>query len=184
MGLTRNQNDSEKTQIILESLDLLEWPIVCSHLSTFAVTQQGRKKCESFDLPVHISLSHELLCQTLEIGSLDISLDGGISFEGVHDLENILLICSKGGVVTGEDLLKVADTLRAARKLPKIIFDQLIRPRLSELLKDIATLPDLQKLLEFGLDEGGRIADRASSKLSELRRHRSAVRLQLSLIHI
>ena len=178
MGLTRNQNDSEKTQIILESLDLLEWPIVCSHLSTFAVTQQGRKKCESFDLPLHISLSHELLCQTLEIGSLDISLDGGISFEGVHDLEKILLICSKGGVVMGEDLLKVADTLRAARKLRKIIFDQLIRPRLSELLKDIATLPDLQKLLEFGLDEGGRIADRASSKLSELRRHRSAVRLQ------
>ena len=96
MGLTRNQNDSEKTQIILESLDLLEWPIVCSHLSTFAVTQQGRKKCESFDLPLHISLSHELLCQTLEIGSLDISLDGGISFEGVHDLNNILLMCSKG----------------------------------------------------------------------------------------
>ena len=162
MGLTRNQNDSEKTQIILESLDLLEWPIVCSHLSTFAVTQQGRKKCESFDLPLHISLSQELLCQTLEIGSLDISLDGGISLEGIHDLENILLRCSKGGVATGEDLLKVADTLRAARKLRKIIFDQLIRPRLSELLKDIATLPDLQKLLEFGLDEGGRIADRAS----------------------
>ena len=51
---------------------------------------------------------------------------------------------------TGEDLLKVADTLRSARKLRKLIFDQVIRPRLSELLKDIATLPDLQKLLEFG----------------------------------
>ena len=72
MGLKRIQNDSEKTQIILESLDLLEWPIVCSHLSTFAVTQQGRKKCESFDLPVHISLSHELLCQTLELSLIHI----------------------------------------------------------------------------------------------------------------
>ena len=96
MGLTRNQNDSEKTQIILESLELLEWPTVCSHLSTFAVTQQGRKICKSFDLPSHISLSHKLLCETLEIGSLDISLDGGISLEGVHDLEKILYICSKG----------------------------------------------------------------------------------------
>ncbi len=53
-----------------------------------------------------------------------------------------------------------------------------MRPRLSELLVDIATLPDLQKLLEFGLDEGGRIADRASTKLSELRRHANSVRLQ------
>ena len=178
MGLTKNHDDSKKAQIISESLDLLEWPTVCSHLSTFAVTQQCRKKCESFDLPLNISLSQELLCQTLEIGSLDIALDGGISFQGVHDLENILFICSKGGVATGEDLLKVADTLRAARKLRKLIFDQLIRPRLSELLKDIATLPDLQKLLEFGLEEGGRIADRASTKLSELRRHRTAIRLQ------
>ena len=178
MGFTINQDNFEKTQIILESLDLLEWPTVCSHLATFAVTQQGRKKCERFDLPSDISISQELLSQTLEIGSLDISLDGGISFQGVHDLGNILLICSKGGIATGEDLIKVADTLRAARKLRKLIFDQLIRPRLSELLKDIATLPDLQKLLEFGLDEGGRIADRASTNLSELRRHRNAVRLQ------
>ncbi len=178
MEFTINHDDSAKTQIILESLELLEWPTVCNHLSTFAVTQQGRNKCKNFDLPLDISLSQELLSQTLEIGSLDISIDGGISFEGVHDLENILLICSKGGVAIGEDLLKVADTLRAARKLRKLIFDQLIRPRLSGLLKDVATLPDLQKLLEFGLDEGGRIADRASPKLSELRRYRNSVRLQ------
>ena len=131
MGLTVNYDDSEKTQIILESLDLLEWPTVCSHLSTFAITQQGRKKCKSFNLPLNISLSHELLCQTLEIGSLDIAIDGGISFQGVHDLENILMICSKGGITSGEDLLKVAETLRAARKLRKLIFDQLMRPRLS-----------------------------------------------------
>ena len=178
MKLKINQNDFDKKKIVLESLNLLEWPTVCSHLSTFAVTDQGRKKCESFELPVNISISQELLSQTLEIGSLDSSLDGGISFEGVHDLQNILLICSKGGVAMGDDLLKVANTLRAARKLRKTIFDQLIRPRLSELLKDIATLPDLQQLLEFGLDEGGRIADRASPKLSELRRHRNLVRLQ------
>ena len=104
MGLTINHDDSKKRQIISESLDLLEWPTVCSHLATFAVTQQGRKKCESFDLPSDISLSQELLSQTLEIGSLDTSLDAGISFEGVHDLENVLFICSKGGVAMGEDL--------------------------------------------------------------------------------
>tara|TARA_B100000700_G_scaffold57512_1_gene62341 strand:+ start:967 stop:3381 length:2415 start_codon:yes stop_codon:yes gene_type:complete len=178
MGLTINHNDSEKKKIVLESLNLLEWPTICSHLSTFAITQQGRKRCESFNLPSDITSSQELLCQTLEIGSLDSTIEGGISFQGVHNLESILLICSKGGVALGEDLLKVAETLRVSRKLRKLIFDQLTRPKLSKLLLDIATLPDLQKLLEFGLDEGGRIADRASTKLSELRRHRDAVRLQ------
>ena len=80
MEVTENRDNTEKMQIIVASLDLLEWPTVCSHLSTFALTQQGRKKCESFDLPENISLSQELLYQTLEIGSLDSSLDGGISF--------------------------------------------------------------------------------------------------------
>jgi len=57
MEFTINHDDSAKTQIILESLELLEWPTVCNHLSTFAVTQQGRNKCKSFDLPLDISLS-------------------------------------------------------------------------------------------------------------------------------
>ena len=72
MGLIINQDDSEKRTIFLESLDLLEWPTICSHLSTFAVTKQGRKRCQKFNLPSDISLSQELLSQTLEIGSLDI----------------------------------------------------------------------------------------------------------------
>ena len=76
MEFTINHDDSGKTQIILESLELLEWPTICTHLSTFAVTQQGRNKCKSFDLPLDIALSQELLSQTLEIGSLDISLEG------------------------------------------------------------------------------------------------------------
>ena len=173
-----NFDDSKKIKIFQETLNLLEWPTVCSHLATFAMTEKGRQKCESFDLPLDISQSQELLSQTLEIVSLDASFDSGISFKGVHDLENILLICSKGGVATGEDLIKVAETLRAARKLRKLIFDQLLRPRLSDLLVDMATLPDLQQLLEFGLDEGGRIADRASTKLSELRSYRNSIYLQ------
>ncbi len=171
-------NNSDDLEISLETLELLEWPTVCSHLSTFAETEQGRRKCKKFDLPSTKHLSQDQLCQTLEIGSLDVSLDSGISFKGVHDLQNILFICSRGGVSSGEDLLKVAETLRAARKLRKLIFDEDTRPKLSFLLEDIATLPDLQKLLEYGLDEGGRIADRASLQLAEFRRHWHALRLQ------
>ncbi len=171
-------NNSDNLEISLETLELLEWSTVCSHLSTFAETEQGRRRCKKFDLPSNKHLSQDQLCQTLEIGSLDVSIDSGISFKGVHDLQNILFVCSRGGVSSGEDLLKVAETLRAARKLRKLIFDQDTRPKLSFLLEGLATLPDLQKLLEYGLDEGGRIADRASTQLSDLRRHWHALRLQ------
>ena len=36
-------------------------------------------------------------------------------------------------------------------------------------------MPELEKILKFGLEEGGRVADRASTRLSGLRRHNQAL---------
>ena len=47
----------------------------------------------------------------MEIGLLDQTIEGGLSFRGVNILEMILKRCVKGGVVSGEELLNIADTL-------------------------------------------------------------------------
>tara|TARA_Y100001978_G_scaffold158646_1_gene144339 strand:+ start:76 stop:2289 length:2214 start_codon:yes stop_codon:yes gene_type:complete len=104
------------------------------------------------------------------MASLDGLLDGGLSFQGVGDLDVILLRCSKGGVASGEELLAVADTLGAARRLRRQIDDPELRPVCTALLVDVATLPELEQRLKFSIEEGGRIADRASSELEGLRR--------------
>ncbi len=152
-----------------ETIELLEWPRLCKQLSTFASTIQGKKKSENLDIPPDVATSRSYLAETLEIGALDEFIEGGLNFQGVHDLENILLRCSKGGMVSGEELLQVAETLRTARRLRRQIDDSLLRPITSSLFEQLATLPDLQKLLEFGLEDSGRIADRASTKLAGLR---------------
>ena len=97
-----------------ETLELLEWPRLCQHLSSFASTCQGRRHCRLGSLPDTLPESITLQARTLEMASLDGLLDGGISFRGVGDLEMTLLRCSKGGVASGEELLTVADTLGAA----------------------------------------------------------------------
>ena len=155
---------------IEDTLNLLEWPRLCEHLSGFASTVQGRHRCLILDLPSDLSVSRMRLAETLEIGALDGLIDGGLSFQGVHDLGNILIRCAKGGVASGEELLAVADTLAAARRLRRQINDPELRPTTSSLLVDVATLPELEQRLKFGLEEGGRVADRASSKLAGLRR--------------
>jgi len=155
---------------IEDTLNLLEWPRLCEHLSGFASTVQGRHRCLILDLPSDLSVSRMRLAETLEIGALDGLIDGGLSFQGVHDLGNILIRCAKGGVASGEELLAVADTLAAARRLRRQINDPELRPTTSALLVDVATLPELEQRLKFGLEEGGRVADRASSKLAGLRR--------------
>ncbi len=161
-----------------ETLELLEWPRLCEQISTFASTQKG--SCESKNLLIAFDLktANELLAETIEIGSLDEVIEGGVSFQGVHDLSNILRRCSKGGVCSGEDLLQVANTLSAARRLRRQIFDSDLRPVLTKLVADMKTIPDLEKLLKYGIEDGGRVADRASAVLLGLRRKSQSLRLE------
>tara|TARA_Y100001968_G_scaffold205801_1_gene189010 strand:+ start:16375 stop:18750 length:2376 start_codon:yes stop_codon:yes gene_type:complete len=160
-----------------ESLDLLEWPKVCEQLSTFAITPQGKRNSQKLLVPMDIATSRKDLAETVEIGSIDEVIEGGLSFEGVKDIESLLLRSSKGGILSGEELLSVAETLKSSRRLRRQIDDPIHRPTISLLLLDLATFPELEKLLLFGLEEGGRVADRASLKLYELRRQWQSLRL-------
>ncbi len=165
----RRHFDSQKSQAFLETLDLLEWSRLCEHLSEFATTVKAKKACKEIVFPSNLHDSQEKLNETIEIGSVDLVTEGGISFHGVHDLDETLMRCSKGGVVSGEDLLEVAETLSAARRLRRQLNHQEINPTLSKLFIDFATLPNLEHTLKFVLEEGGRIANRASKKLEDLR---------------
>ncbi len=153
-----------------ETLELLEWPRLCEHLSSFSSTVQGRRACRVGALPESLSVSLLLQARTQEMASLDGLLEGGLSFQGVSDLAPILLRCSKGGTASGEELLAVAETLGAARRLRRQIDDPELRPHCTALLADVATLPELEQRLKFAIEEGGRVADRASVLLEGLRR--------------
>ena len=159
-----------------ETLTLLEWPRLCNHLARFASTVQGTRECRNLCLPPDLHSSNLRLAETLEMGILDGLLEGGLSFQGVHELEPILLRCSKGGIATGEELISVAETLSAARRLRRQIDEQELRPVCTDLLQDVATFPELEQQLKSSIEEGGRVADRASTALADCRRHSHGLR--------
>ncbi len=161
-----------------ETLQLLEWSKLCEQLSLFASTSQGRRRCIACSIPNKLTLSRRCLAETLEIGAIDLEEEDGVSLTGVHDIEPIILRCSKGGVASAPELLKVVETLRTTRRLRRQIEDSVARPVISELFSNVATLPELQKLLQFGIEDGGRIADRASEKLASLRRQVQVMRIE------
>jgi DNA mismatch repair protein MutS2 len=152
-----------------ETLDLLEWPRLAAHLASFAATAAGRRHCHSLPLPDAVQQSRTLLAETGELLALDGLLEGGLSFQGVADIGPTVGLCSKGGTASGEALLEVAATLAAARRLRRQIEDPSLRPVTSALVAELRTLPELEQRLRFCLEEGGRVADRASAPLAALR---------------
>ncbi|MEB3318019.1 MAG: endonuclease MutS2 [Cyanobacteriota bacterium] len=161
-----------------EALELLEWPRLCGQVACFAVTTAGRRQVEALPLGATATESQELLVETSELLALDGLIEGGLSFQGVADLHHTVALCGMGGIAGGEELLAVASTLAAARRLRRQIDDPALRPLSSALVADLRTLPELEQRLHFCLEEGGRVADRASPALQGLRRQLAGVRAE------
>jgi len=164
--------------IAAEALDLLEWPRLAGHVASFASTAAGERHCAVLPLPSSCGESRKLLAETTELLGLDGVLEGGLSFRGVADIAATVLRCAKGGTAGGEALLAVATTLAAARRLRRQIEDDALRPVTSALVADLRTLPELEQRLHFAIEEGGRVADRASAELEGLRRQLQGVRAE------
>ena len=171
-----SESGLEATAIQQEALELLEWPRLAEHVASFASTVAGRQLCRQLPLAPSPEASRRLLAETTELLALDGLTEGGLSFQGVADLRRTLAICLKGGTASGEELLAVATTLAAARRLRRQIEDPQLRPVTSALVADLRTLPELEQRLHFCLEESGRVADRASPALADLRRQLIAVR--------
>ncbi|MCX5926254.1 MAG: endonuclease MutS2, partial [Cyanobium sp. LacPavin_0920_WC12_MAG_63_22] len=153
-----------------EALELLEWPRLAKQLASFASTTPGRCACLELALPACLAASRSLLAETTELLGLDGLLEGGLSFQGVADIAALVTLCAKGGTAPGEELLALATTLAAARRLRRQIDDPQLRPVCTALVAELRTLPELEQRLHFCLEEGGRVADRASPPLEGLRR--------------
>ncbi len=175
-----SSQESDASEAIREALDLLEWPEMCEHISSFASTTRGCHFCQSLPIPIEPSVGRALLEETKEISFLDEVIEGGLNFQGVHDLRSTLRLCIKGGIASGEELLQIAETLSSARRIRRLIDDGELRPVLTESLVDLVTLPLLERNLKFGLEEGGRVADRASKMLTSYRGRIKSLRKERS----
>ncbi|MEB3324939.1 MAG: endonuclease MutS2, partial [Cyanobacteriota bacterium] len=66
----------------------------------------------------------------------------------------------------------------AARRLRRQIDEPVLRPVTTALVDSLRTFPELEQRLQFCLEEGGRVADRANPALQGLRRQLAGVRAE------
>ena len=165
-----------QTLIQSETLDLLEWPRLCQHLSTFAATKLGAIAARHLTIPTTLDESLGLLAQTQEVYQLESRLTSGLSFEGISDIGEALERAERQGLLTGEELFAIATTLSGARNLRRVIDNQTDVPVLTELVAELRTYPELEQEIHRCIDERGKVMDRASPKLGEIREQQKQVR--------
>jgi DNA mismatch repair protein MutS2 len=159
-----------------ETLALLEWQRLCQHLSTFTETKLGAIAAQNLIPPTQIEESQTLLAQTQEIEQLERTLNTGWKFTGIHDLTEAFARTELGGLLTGLDLLQIATTLAGVRRLRRIIELQENLPVLTALVADIRTYPELEQEIHYCLDDAGKVTDRASPKLADIRQRLKEIR--------
>lgn len=152
-----------------ETLNLLEWPRLCQHLATFAVTKLGARVAQDLRIPNTLVESEALLAQTREVYQLETTLPVSLSFEGIQDIGDALERAALQGILSGDDLLAIATTLSGARALRRTIDQYPDLTTLNALVADLRTYPELEQDIHRCIDERGRVMDRASARLGGIR---------------
>ncbi|MCL1469768.1 endonuclease MutS2 [Argonema antarcticum] len=152
-----------------ETLELLEWPRLCQHLSTFAATKLGAIASRHLQIPPTQDESLTLIAQTKEVYKLETRLTSSWTFDGICDIGDALERAGLQGILSGEELLNIATTLAGTRQLRRVIDNQEDLPVLTELVADLRTYPELEQEIHRCIDDRGQVADRASTKLAGIR---------------
>ena len=152
-----------------ETLELLEWPRLCQHLSTFAATKLGAIASRHLQIPPTQDESLTLIAQTKEVYKLENRLTSSWTFDGICDIGDALERAGLQGILSGEELLNIATTLAGTRQLRRVIDNQEDLPVLTELVADLRTYPELEQEIHRCIDDRGQVADRASTKLAGIR---------------
>ena len=135
-----------------ETLELLEWPRLCQHLSTFAATKLGAIVARNLPIPETQTESELLLAQTKEVYELESRLHPGLSFEGIQDIGDSLERAALQSILPGEELLAIATTLAGTRNLRRVIDNQENIPVLNDLVSELRTYPELEQEIHRCID--------------------------------
>jgi DNA mismatch repair protein MutS2 len=152
-----------------ETLDLLEWPRLCQHLASFTATKLGAIAAQRLLLPKTQAQTEVLLTQTREAYGLEMSLGGGLQFDGVQDIGESVERAQALGALGGEELLAVATTLSGMRSLRRAVNAHPECSGLNQLIQDLRTYPELEQEIHHCIDDNGDVTDRACPKLAGIR---------------
>ena len=152
---------------------LLEYDAIIERVSDHAASPPGKERVASLRPSYDPEEVRRRLAATLE-GMELLRWKDGVSLSGVRDIRPSLRRARIGGILEGRELIEIADTLAAGRKVCGQIADieeeKAPLPHLRSLAARFEGLKSLEEQIRKCVDEQGAVVDRASSALTRIRR--------------
>jgi DNA mismatch repair protein MutS2 len=150
------------------TLRALEYAAILEQLAALTAFSPSRERAMEL-LPVadaaHVGLLEEQTDEAVRL--LDEQPQASIG--GARDIRGALERASRGGRLTAQELLDVAETCRAAGLFRERLMSWRSR-HLSELRDELDPAPALSERIERSVDEAGEILDSASTELAAIRK--------------
>ncbi|PZN08232.1 MAG: endonuclease MutS2, partial [Bacillota bacterium] len=155
------------------SLERLEFPKIIELLAAQASFSLGAERCRGLRPLTDPEAVRRRQAETEEAARL---LEGGgeVPLAGLADIRRPLQRATKGGVLSPEELLQVASTLRGARRLRGFLLQRESScPLLAARASRLTPQPEIEEAVATTITEDGRVRDEASPRLAALRRQKA-----------
>ncbi len=149
-----------------ETLRVLDFTLIREMLADFCVTTMGKENARQLLPNLDKDEVQQRLIQLEEITQFD----GDPPLSGICDISEVLVRVDAGAVLTVDELLRVRSVCIGLRDC-EVFFKrnrQFIKS-LNYLVQQIVALPELERAIEWVIDESGAIRDQATPRLAELR---------------
>lgn len=153
-------------------LKILEYNKIKEKLSLHTASTLGRDKVDQLSPSGNYEEVVRMQEETDEAAKV-LRLKGHAPLGGIYDVRNSVKRARIGGVLNESELLNIASTCYAGRKMKSFIEDlaeeEIGIPILEEYSQQMISLHGLEKEIQFCIDEHGYILDGASDKLRSIR---------------
>ena len=152
------------------SLDRLEYAKILDQLAAQASFSLGAERCRALEPLTDPDAVRERQAETEEAARL-LEREGDIPLAGLADIRRSLQRAAKGGILSPEELLAVAGTVRGARRLKAFLLHrEASYPRLAARAARLIPQPALEEAIAAAIGDDARVRDEASPRLAGLRR--------------
>lgn len=153
-------------------LKVLEFNKVKDKLATFAASSLGKEKVSQLTPATNYEEVVERQLQTDEAATI-LRLKGEVPLGGITDIRAHVKRAEIGGTLNTNELLDIAGTIYAARKLDRfveaVLEEEISIPIMKNYMDQLIIYPELERNIKNCIDEYGEVLDGASDKLRGIR---------------